>query len=53
MEEYPDLRTPETLARLRDVRLSLLALDDDSTAFGFHGTPARDRRAHFTASIRP
>jgi len=28
MEEYPDLRTPETLARLRDVRLSLQALDD-------------------------
>jgi predicted nucleotidyltransferase len=28
MEEYPDLRTPETLARLRDVRLSLQSLDD-------------------------
>lgn len=28
MEEYPELRTPETLARLRDVRLSLQALDD-------------------------
>jgi hypothetical protein len=28
MEEYPDLRTSETLARLRDVRLSLQALDD-------------------------
>lgn len=28
MEEYPGLRTPETLARLRDVRLSLQALDD-------------------------
>jgi hypothetical protein len=28
MEEYPDLRTPETLARLRDVRISLQALDD-------------------------
>ena len=28
MEEYPALRTPETLARLRDVRLSLQALDD-------------------------
>jgi hypothetical protein len=27
MEEYPELRTPETLARLRDVRLSLQALD--------------------------
>ncbi len=29
MEEYPELRTPETLARLRDVRLSLQALDDN------------------------
>jgi hypothetical protein len=28
VEEYPDLRTPETLARLREVRLSLQALDD-------------------------
>ncbi len=28
MEEYLELRTPETLARLRDVRLSLQALDD-------------------------
>lgn len=28
MEEHPELRTPETLARLRDVRLSLQALDD-------------------------
>ena len=28
MEEYPNVRTPETLARLRDVRLSLQALDD-------------------------
>ena len=28
MEEYPELRKPETLARLRDVRLSLQALDD-------------------------
>jgi hypothetical protein len=28
MEEYPELRTPETLARLRDVRLALQALDD-------------------------
>jgi hypothetical protein len=28
MEEYPELRTPETLARLRDVRLSIQALDD-------------------------
>ena len=28
MEEYPELRTPETLARLRDVRLSLHALDE-------------------------
>jgi hypothetical protein len=28
MEEYPELRTPETLARLRDVRLSLQALDE-------------------------
>jgi hypothetical protein len=28
MEEYPELRTPKTLARLRDVRLSLHALDD-------------------------
>jgi predicted nucleotidyltransferase len=28
MEEYPELRTPKTLARLRDVRLSLQALDD-------------------------
>lgn len=27
MEEYPELRTPETLARLRDIRLSLQALD--------------------------
>ena len=29
MEEYPGLRTPETLARLREVRRSLQALDDD------------------------
>ena len=28
MEVHPELRTPETLARLRDVRLSLQALDD-------------------------
>jgi len=28
MEEYPDLRTPETLARLRAVRLALQALDE-------------------------
>ena len=28
MEEYSELRTPETLARLRDVRRSLEALDD-------------------------
>ena len=28
MEEYPALRTTETLARLRDVRLSLQALDE-------------------------
>jgi hypothetical protein len=28
MEEYPELRTPETLARLRDVRRSLQALED-------------------------
>ena len=28
MEEYLELRTPETLARLRDMRLSLQALDD-------------------------
>ncbi len=28
MEEYPNLRTPETLAHLRDVRLLLQALDD-------------------------
>ena len=28
IEDYPELRTPETLARLRDVRLSLQALDD-------------------------
>jgi hypothetical protein len=28
MEEYPQLRSPETLARLREVRLSLQALDD-------------------------
>ena len=28
MEEHPELRTPATLARLRDVRLSLQALDD-------------------------
>jgi hypothetical protein len=28
MEEYPGLRTPETLARLRAVRHSLHALDD-------------------------
>jgi len=29
MEEYPGLRTPETLTRLREVRRSLQALDDD------------------------
>jgi hypothetical protein len=29
MEEYPALRTPETLARLRAVRLALQALEDD------------------------
>lgn len=28
MEQYPSLRTPETLARLREVRHSLQALDD-------------------------
>ena len=28
MEDHPELRTPETLARLRDVRLSLQVLDD-------------------------
>jgi hypothetical protein len=28
MEEYPELRTPETLARLRDVRRSLQVLED-------------------------
>ncbi|MFM7249394.1 MAG: nucleotidyl transferase AbiEii/AbiGii toxin family protein [Planctomycetaceae bacterium] len=28
MEEHPGLRTPETLARLREVRRSLQALDD-------------------------
>lgn len=28
MEEYPHLRTPDSLARLRDVRLSLQALED-------------------------
>ncbi len=28
MEEYPGLRTPETLSRLRDVRGALQALDD-------------------------
>jgi hypothetical protein len=28
MEEYPALHTPATLARLRDVRLALHALDD-------------------------
>jgi hypothetical protein len=28
MEDQPELRTPEKLARLRDVRLSLQVLDD-------------------------
>jgi len=28
MEGYPDVRTPETLARLREVRLSPRALDE-------------------------
>lgn len=28
MEEYPELRTPENVARLRDVQRSLLALDE-------------------------
>jgi hypothetical protein len=28
IEDHPELRTPEKLARLRDVRLSLQVLDD-------------------------